>query len=72
MSSFAAHLVLAGRSAPLTAKDCGGYFDGDPATYARERDAVHHEHDSHHHDLELLGRATRLTHGPLDPNGGAV
>ena len=31
-------------------------FDGTPPAYAAARDAVHHDHDSHHHDIELRHR----------------
>ncbi|WP_344257512.1 metal ABC transporter ATP-binding protein [Terrabacter carboxydivorans] len=41
-------------------------FDGDPVAYAAQRTAVHHDHDSHHHDLELDGHHPSLAHGPLD------
>jgi zinc transport system ATP-binding protein len=44
-------------------------FDGTPEAYAAERDRVHHEHDSHHHDLELRAIASALPHGPFDPKG---
>lgn len=45
----------------------GGHirFDGTPAAYVAQRDAVHHDHDSHHHDLEL-GPRPSLAQGPLD------
>ncbi|HET7399140.1 MAG TPA: metal ABC transporter ATP-binding protein [Intrasporangium sp.] len=49
-------------------------FDGSPQRYAAERDLVHHEHDSHHHDSELEAelrtRAASLPQGPLDTRGG--
>jgi zinc transport system ATP-binding protein len=45
-------------------------FDGDPARYAAVRDSVHHDHDSHHHDLELEGPPV-VAHGPFDPEDGA-
>lgn len=50
----------------------GGHvvFDGSPEAYAAERDRVHHDHDSHHHDLELQGRESALPYGPFDPQGG--
>ncbi len=41
-------------------------FDGTPEAYAAARDRVHHDHDSHHHDLELDGRRPSLGPGPLD------
>jgi zinc transport system ATP-binding protein len=49
-------------------------FDGTPEQYAVARHTVHHDHDSHHHDLELEGLdngaghplSTSLPHGPLD------
>ncbi len=49
-------------------------FDGTPQQYAVARGTVHHDHDSHHHDLELDGHdnggshpiARSLPHGPLD------
>jgi len=41
-------------------------FDGTPRAYATARDSVHHDHDSHHHDLELEGHHPSLSHGPLD------
>jgi zinc transport system ATP-binding protein len=47
-------------------------FDGTPQEYAHARDRVHHDHDSHHHDLELDVHPS-LAHGPLDtthPEGG--
>jgi zinc transport system ATP-binding protein len=44
-------------------------FDGTPEAYAAERDRVHHEHDSHHHDLELRSSASTLPQGPFDPKG---
>jgi zinc transport system ATP-binding protein len=40
-------------------------FDGTPAAYLARRADVHHDHDSHHHDLELSHRAS-LAQGPLD------
>jgi zinc transport system ATP-binding protein len=40
-------------------------FDGTPQAYAAARAAVHHDHDSHHHDLEL-GHPASLAQGPLD------
>ncbi|WP_374969734.1 metal ABC transporter ATP-binding protein [Terrabacter sp. BE26] len=40
-------------------------FDGTPQEYAVARERVHHDHDSHHHDLELDAREA-LAHGPLD------
>ena len=40
-------------------------FDGTPEEYATARDYVHHDHDSHHHDLELDAHPS-LAHGPLD------
>ena len=40
-------------------------FDGTPQAYAAARDSVHHDHDSHHHDLELDAHPS-LAHGPLD------
>ena len=40
-------------------------FDGTPEEYATARDHVHHDHDSHHHDLELDAHPS-LAHGPLD------
>lgn len=45
----------------------GGHirFDGTPAAFVAQRDAVHHDHDSHHHDLEL-GPRPSLAQGPLD------
>ncbi|EWT03424.1 ABC transporter ATP-binding protein [Intrasporangium oryzae NRRL B-24470] len=45
-------------------------FDGSPERYAIQRAAVHHEHDSHHHDLELEQPGSALPHGPLDSSGG--
>lgn len=42
-------------------------FDGSPAEYAAARDRVHHDHDSHHHDLELDSHHP-LASGPLDDN----
>jgi len=48
-------------------------FDGTPQEYAHARDRVHHDHDSHHHDLELDGHRPSLGPGPLDvthPDGG--
>jgi zinc transport system ATP-binding protein len=42
-------------------------FDGDPERYAAQRDSVHHDHDSHHHDLELEWPRPAVAHGPLDP-----
>jgi len=44
-------------------------FDGDPDRYAAARDAVHHDHDSHHHDLELV-QPPAMAHGPFDPPAG--
>lgn len=44
-------------------------FDGTPEAYAAHRDEIHHEHDSHHHDLELRSAASALPHGPFDPKG---
>ena len=44
-------------------------FDGPPEVYSALRDRVHHEHDSHHHDLELQRRASPLPRGPIDPEG---
>lgn len=41
-------------------------FDGTPQEYAVARDTVHHDHDSHHHDLELEADRALLAHGPLD------
>nr|WP_255523853.1 metal ABC transporter ATP-binding protein [Terrabacter sp. MAHUQ-38] len=41
-------------------------FDGTPHEYAAARDAVHHDHDSHHHDLELDSDRALLARGPLD------
>ncbi len=41
-------------------------FDGTPQEYARARARVHHDHDSHHHDLELDGHHPSLAHGPFD------
>jgi zinc transport system ATP-binding protein len=41
-------------------------FDGTPQEYAAARDAVHHDHDSHHHDLELDADRALLARGPLD------
>ena len=45
----------------------GGHirFDGTPAAFVAQRDAVHHDHDSHDHDLEL-GPRPSLAQGPLD------
>lgn len=40
-------------------------FDGTPEAYLAQRATVHHDHDSHHHDLELAHRAS-LAQGPLD------
>ena len=40
-------------------------FDGTPQEYALARDRVHHDHDSHHHDLELDAHHA-VAHGPLD------
>ena len=48
-------------------------FDGTPQEYAHARDRIHHDHDSHHHDLELDGHRPSLGPGPLDvthPDGG--
>jgi zinc transport system ATP-binding protein len=45
-------------------------FDGTPAAYAASRDEVHHEHDSHHHDLELDVADDALPRGPFDTPGG--
>jgi zinc transport system ATP-binding protein len=45
-------------------------FDGDPDRYAAERDSVHHDHYSHHHDLELIPQPPAVPHGPFDPEGG--
>ncbi|MDC5697890.1 metal ABC transporter ATP-binding protein [Intrasporangium calvum] len=50
-------------------------FDGDPAGYEAKRRTVHHEHDSHHHDLELAPPPGAVVSGPLDPfgpRGGAL
>ena len=44
-------------------------FDGDLDRYAAARDAVHHDHDSHHHDLELV-QPPAMAHGPFDPPAG--
>ena len=41
-------------------------FDGTPRDYAVARAEVHHDHDSHHHDLELDGHHASLANGPLD------
>lgn len=41
-------------------------FDGTPQEYAAARDSVHHDHDSHHHDLELDADRGLLARGPLD------
>ncbi len=41
-------------------------FDGTPERYAAERHAVHHDHDSHHHDHELAPSSLMVTRGPLD------
>lgn len=41
-------------------------FDGTPQEYAAARDTVHHDHDSHHHDLELDTDRALLARGPLD------
>ncbi|GAA2746249.1 metal ABC transporter ATP-binding protein [Terrabacter aerolatus] len=41
-------------------------FDGTPAEYTAARDDVHHDHDSHHHDIELDGHHDGLARGPLD------
>lgn len=46
-------------------------FDGDPEHYAARRLSVHHDHDSHHHDLELPADR-QVTHGPFDADGGAA
>jgi zinc transport system ATP-binding protein len=45
-------------------------FDGTPAAYAASREAVHHEHDSHHHDLELETTRPVLGRGPFDAARG--
>ena len=48
-------------------------FDGTPREYAHARERVHHDHDSHHHDIELDGHRPSLGPGPLDathPDGG--
>ena len=39
-------------------------FDGTPQEYAHARDRVHHDHDSHHHDLELDGHRPSLARAP--------
>jgi zinc transport system ATP-binding protein len=41
-------------------------FDGTPQRYAALRAAVHHDHDSHHHDDELHPQPSSVTLGPLD------
>ena len=43
-------------------------FDGTPEEYAAARDSVHHDHDSHHHDLELEpdSQHPSMPLGPLD------
>ena len=41
-------------------------FDGTPEEYSAARDRVHHDHDSHHHDLELDGHHPPLGRGPFD------
>jgi zinc transport system ATP-binding protein len=49
-------------------------FDGTPEQYAAARPRVHHDHDSHHHDLELDGHqnggshavSASLPQGPLE------
>ena len=41
-------------------------FDGTPQEYAGARATVHHDHDSHHHDLELDTDRALLARGPLD------
>jgi zinc transport system ATP-binding protein len=41
-------------------------FDGTPQDYAGARATVHHDHDSHHHDLELDTDRALLARGPLD------
>ncbi len=41
-------------------------FDGTPREYAHARERVHHDHDSHHHDIELDGHRPSLGPGPLD------
>ena len=46
-------------------------FDGTPEQYAAQRATVHHDHDSHHHDLELEVAEISLPHGPFDTKGGA-
>jgi zinc transport system ATP-binding protein len=45
-------------------------FDGTPAAYAASRETVHHEHDSHHHDLELEAARPVLGRGPFDDARG--
>jgi len=40
-------------------------FDGTPEAYAASRETVHHEHDSHHHDLELETARPVLGRGPF-------
>lgn len=40
-------------------------FDGTPQEYAVAREVVHHDHDGHHHDLELDAH-DGVTRGPLD------
>ncbi|ADU48632.1 metal ABC transporter ATP-binding protein [Intrasporangium calvum] len=42
-------------------------FDGDRERYAARRGLIHHDHDSHHHDLELTPPPGAVVHGPLDP-----
>jgi zinc transport system ATP-binding protein len=41
-------------------------FEGTPQEYAHARERVHHDHDSHHHDIELDGHRPSLGPGPLD------
>ncbi len=45
-------------------------FDGTPDAYAASREAVHHEHDSHHHDLELETARPVIGRGPFDSARG--
>ncbi|WP_323097151.1 metal ABC transporter ATP-binding protein [Intrasporangium sp. YIM S08009] len=45
-------------------------FDGTPDAYAASREAVHHEHDSHHHDLELETGRPVIGRGPFDSARG--
>ena len=44
-------------------------FDGTTQEYAAARGRVHHDHDSHHHDLELDTHHP-VAYGPLDANHG--